>query len=168
MSQTRPSGNPIVPADHALVSQEPATVDVRQRLNFLPRWLERAGWTRPAGTTEWLFVAVLQEPGLAVVLPWEPRGALAVAQFVELEKEDPPNLEALRQIQDRYQRLVIPPKPDTRATLGDSTVMHLAGRRLAEPFDIYVAIYPGRIDLIHPDLRNARLRASGDGIDGID
>jgi hypothetical protein len=51
---------------------------------------------------------------------------------------------------------VIPPKPDTRATLGDSTGMHLAGRRLTEPSDIYVAIYPDRIDLIHPDLRNAR------------
>jgi len=165
MAQTRPSGSPIVPADRALVSQEVATVDVRQRLNFLPRWLERAGWTRPQGDTEWLFVVVLSEPGLAVVLPWEPEGNRAVARYEELAREDPPDLQALRRIQDRYQRLVIPARADSRATLGDGTVMHLAGRRPAEPFDLYVAIYPNRIDLIHPELRNRWLIADGDVLD---
>jgi hypothetical protein len=76
------------------------------------------------------------------------------------------DLEVLRFIQDRYGKLSIP--KERRPHLGDAALQHLGlptTRDVAS--NVYVAIYPDRIDLLSPYYRNAKNVAGHSALDDL-
>jgi hypothetical protein len=150
----RPSGVPIV--EHDSVAVAVTHIEMRGRLNILPRWRKRVGWLSTAEVdVEALMIFV--EPGLVSIRDWGEDGPRIQQRFAELSiSTDPEAIHALRLIQDRYQRLTIPAAD--RPSLGDAALAHLGleverGRKSL----IYVSIFRDRIDIMSVAYRDARL-----------
>jgi hypothetical protein len=97
------------------------------------------------------------EPGLISIRAWEPSGPRIQQRYVEIAATtDADAHEALRLIQDRYQRLVIP--PSDRVSLGDAALAHLGlpVERGTKSL-IYVCVSSDRLELLSPAYRNSKL-----------
>src|SRR6267142_892534 len=142
MALTRPSSYPVVTGASAVVSEEIAEIDDRGRLRFHPRWTNRVPWWKTNQDEGFAVLMVLQEPGLIALLDWTNDGQRVAARYTELAgSDDEEALEALRLIQDRYQKLPI--DKEHRAHLGDPALTHLGvpmerGRKST----VYVVVYP--------------------------
>jgi len=170
MAQTRPSGIPIVDLEQSPVSQEPATLDVRGRLNFLPRWRERVTWLRTGrrdDPKETEALMIFAEPGLILIRDWQTDGPRIQERYAALSTSvDPDALNAMRLIQDRYQMLRIPAAE--RASLGDGALAHL-GLPLSRGSKslIYVSLLPTEVRLLSQSYRDARLLESNEYINDL-
>lgn len=152
----RPSGLPIVDDASSSVILAVAQIEMRGRLNILPRWRQKVEWMRSeAGDV--LALMVLSEPGLISITNWKSDGPRIQHRFAELaQSSDLEASQALLLIQGRYQRLLIPAKD--RPSLGDAALAHLG-----LPIDrgaksvIYVGVFPNKIELMSSMYRNAKL-----------
>jgi hypothetical protein len=120
MAFTRPSGILIVDSEQAPVFQEVTQVDPRGRINLLPRWIKRLGWlsVEPVETQA---LMVFEQPGRISLRNWETDGKNVAQRYLELmSHDDDASREALRLIQDRYQKLIIPAKKS--CSLGAASV----------------------------------------------
>lgn len=153
----RPSGSPIIDEAVAPVTVTVAEVEKRGRLNILPRWRKRVAWLKSAGVTDVDALMVFSEPGLVSIRCWQPDGPRIQQRFAELSNStDVDAEEALRQIQDRYQRLVIPAKE--RPSLGDSALAHLGlPIHRGQTSLVYVSVFSDRIDVMSQACREIRL-----------
>jgi hypothetical protein len=153
----RPSGLPVVEDASAAVTVSVAHVEMRGRLNILPRWRKRVVWLMSTDKSEVLALMVFVEPGLISIRAWEPDGPRIQQRFAELSaSSDAEAPEALRLIQDRYQRLVIPAKD--RPSLGDAALAHLGLRvERGRKSVIYVCVSPDKIELMSPAYRESKL-----------
>lgn len=156
MTETRPSGIPIIPDSDALLTQELAEVDGRGRVHLLPRWARRTSWLSVPPTDDLIALMVLFPPGRISLRSWDPDGPRIMERYAILaaqgEQADP---EALRAIQDRYQRLQI--SKERRPYLGHAALQHLglpAKRGMVS--NIWVAIFHNGIDLLGPAYRDAK------------
>jgi hypothetical protein len=150
----RPSGLPIVADEQAKVIVAVAYVEERGRLNILPRWRRKVEWLRSAGTKSVEALMIFSEPGLISLRSWDSSAPAVVQKIEELSKSsDEDSLEAIRLIQDRYQKLIIPAKD--RPTLGDEALAHLGVDLVTtNKFLIYVCTSGDRIDLMSSQHRN--------------
>ena len=99
---------------------------------------------------------VLSEPGLVGLYLWEVYGPKILECYEELAQSPGSlELEALRLIQDRYQRLKIPAKE--RSYLGDPALLHLGNIKRGTKSPIYVAIFPDHLELLSKECRDSRL-----------
>jgi hypothetical protein len=166
MAFTRPSGILIVDSEQAPVFQEVTQVDPRGRINLLPRWIKRLGWlsVEPVETQA---LMVFEQPGRISLRNWETDGKNVAQRYLELmSHDDDASREALRLIQDRYQKLIIPAKK--RCSLGQPALVHLGLR--VTPQDeqpIYVAVFPTKIDLLSPNCRERLLLARHPFLDDL-
>jgi hypothetical protein len=166
MSDTKPSGTPLIPDNDAVVVQEVAEIDERGRIKLLPRWADRTVWLKRPDKFEALIV--LAEPGRASLRNWEPDGPRIIARYNELKAlGKDADIESLRLIQDRYSRLSVPSAVDRRAYLGEAALEHLGLPGLGTSSNVYVVIYPDRLDLLSPALRNDKLRKGHPDLDGL-
>ncbi len=151
----RPSGLPVVPEDKAAVIVSVASVEKRGRLNIAPRWRERIPWLAGSGPFEALMT--FDEPGLITISEWKRDGPRIQHRFEELSRsEDADALQAMRLVQDRFQRLIIPAKD--RPSLGDGALVHLGlTTEKNQKFTIYVCVYSDRIELMSKEYRNSKL-----------
>jgi hypothetical protein len=152
----RPSGLSIIEDKSATVTLSVAHVEMRGRLNILPRWRQRVGWLK-SKTENVQALMILSEPGLISIRNWEPDGPLIQQRYAEVASSpDEDAGEVLRLIQDRYQRLVIP--PHERPSLGDAALAHLGLQvERGTKSVIYVCISLDRIELMSPAFRNSKL-----------
>jgi hypothetical protein len=167
MAETRPSGLPIVSDSSALVTQEVAEIDKRGRLHVLPRWARRIAWLQLPAEQEIHALFVFSEPGRLSLCRWDLDGPEILARYEEISRNpDDSELEVLRLIQDRYNRVVI--GKESRVYLGDAALAHL-GLPIARGIKsiVYVAIFPNRIDVLGPSYRNAKLEASDARLDDL-
>jgi len=97
------------------------------------------------------------EPGLITISDWKKDGPRIQQKFDELSKSDDADaLQALRLIQDRFQRLIFPAKE--RPSLGDGALVHLGlTTERNRKFAIYVCVYSDRIELMSQEYRNSML-----------
>jgi hypothetical protein len=153
----RPSGLPIVEDASAAVTVNVAHVEMRGRLNILPRWRKRIVWLMSVEEADILALMVFVEPGLISIRAWEPDGPRILQRFAELlTSTDADAPQALRLIQDRYQRLVIPAKD--RPSLGDAALAHLGLRvERGQKSVIYVCVSSDKIELMSPAYRESKL-----------
>jgi hypothetical protein len=110
---------------------------------------------------------VFSKPGLISLRDWKTSSPAIFQRIDELsESSDEDALEALRLIQDRYQKLIIPARD--RSSLGDAALAHL-GIDLVDgsKFLLYVCIFSDRIDLMSPQYRNAKLLEGHQLIDDL-
>jgi len=161
----RPSGLPVIADDKAAVIVAVASIEARGRLNFAPRWRERIPWLAGNGPFEALMT--FNEAGLITISEWKKDGARIQQRFEELSKsEDVDAPQALRLIQDRFQRLIIPAKD--RPSLGDGALAHLGlSTERNQRFTIYVCIYFDRIELMSQEYRNSMLHEGHPLIDDL-
>lgn len=100
---------------------------------------------------------VFVEPGLISVRNWQIDGPRIQQRYAEISNStDADALQALRLIQDRYHRLLIPARD--RPSLGDSALAHLGlplqrGQKSA----VYVCVFSDHIELMSPAYRNSKL-----------
>lgn len=153
----RPSGLAIIEDASAAITVSVAHVEMRGRLNVLPRWRKRVGWLLSAEGTDVLALMVFAEPGLISIRAWKPDGPRIQERLAEIaSSQDADAPQALRLIQDRYQRLVIPAKE--RASLGDAALAHLGLQvERGKKFLIYVCVSLDRIELMSPVYRETKL-----------
>jgi hypothetical protein len=165
MPETRPSGVPIISAENAVVFQETADIDRRGRLRLLPRWIVHIDWIPITAKEDVSALMILDQPGRISLRNWEVLGPQIEGRYEEIagKSEDDHNFEALRLIQDRYQRLIIP--KDRRPYLGKNAIAHLGLQVSHENTStVYVAIFPGRLDVLSPSYRNEKLRTGDERI----
>jgi hypothetical protein len=152
----RPSGHPIIEDITAPVTMAVAVVEKRGRINILPRWRKRVAWLADLNVDVEALM-VFSEPGLISIRCWQPAGPRIEERFAELASStDADAQEALRLIQDRYQRLIIP--CGDRSSLGDGALAHLGlslDRRTKSV--LYVSVSSDRIDLMSSTYRDAKL-----------
>jgi hypothetical protein len=153
---SRPSGLPIVDDATAAVTVTVAHIEMRGRLNILPRWRQRVEWLR-SGSGNILALMILAEPGLISIRQWEPDGPRIQQRFAELAASaDADAPEALLLLQSRYQRLVIPAKD--RPSLGDAALAHLGLQvERGTKSVIYVCVFADKIELMSSLYRNSKL-----------
>jgi hypothetical protein len=157
MAETRPSGYPVFGDPSASVAEEVTEIDGRGRIRFLPRWTNRIPWWKSTSSEGFDVLMVFVEPGLISFRDWISDGEQVAARFAQIAAEDDDDaLEALRLIQDRYQKLPI--DKERRAHLGDPALAHLGlpiqrGSRST----VYVAVYPSRLDIFSVAYRNEKL-----------
>jgi hypothetical protein len=151
----RPSGLSVFAEDEAPVIVAVTTVEKRGRLSIAPRWRKRIPWLTGSGPIEALMT--FNEPGLITISDWKKDGPRIQQRFEELSKSDDADaLEALRLIQDRFQRLNIPSKE--RPSLGDAALAHLGlNTERNRKFTIYICVYPDRVELLSHEYRNSKL-----------
>ena len=154
---SRPSGLHIIDGSIAAVSVEVARVDMRGRLNILPRWRQRVAWLASPGESNVDALMIFVEPGLISIEDWKKDGPRIQQRFTDIAASTDADLfRALRLIQDRYQRLVIPARD--RAALGDGALFHLGFQfEREQEFIVYVCVFPDRIELMSPEYRNLKL-----------
>jgi hypothetical protein len=101
------------------------------------------------------------------ICDWEKNGQAVERRYRELAlRKDYEALEALRLIQDRYQKLVIP--PERRCSLGQAALAHLGSPISPRQSQVlYVAIYEAKIELISPAYRDAKLIAGHSLLDDL-
>jgi FMN phosphatase YigB (HAD superfamily) len=167
MARTRPSGLSIVDDESAIVSEEIAHIDTRGRINFLPRWRERIPWLAKQNTGDTQALMVFAEPGLISIREWALDGPRIQKRYEELANSpDEDATEALRLIQSRYRRLII--LRNERTSLGEAALAHLGlFVRLDFKSFVYASTFPSSLELLSPDLRNARLLAGSAHIDDL-
>jgi hypothetical protein len=163
----RPSGLPIIEDVSAAITVSVAHVEMRGRLNILPRWRKRIGWLLSAEGSDVLALMVFAEPGLILIRAWEPDGPRIQERFAEIaSSHDADAPQALRLIQDRYQRLVIPARE--RASLGDAALAHLGLKvERGKKFLIYVCVSSDRIELMSQAYRETKLAEGHPLIDDL-
>ena len=152
----RPSGLSIVEESSAEIVVHVAHVEARGRLNILPRWRKRVTWLS-SKTSDVLALMVFVEPGFVSIREWEPDGPRVQRRFAELlASTDADAREAMRLIQDRFQKLVIP--VGDRPSLGDAALAHLGLQvERGKKSIIYVAVSSDRIELMSQSYRDAKL-----------
>jgi hypothetical protein len=163
---SRPSGLPIIPDDEASVITDTAAIDGRGRVNLVPRWRSRVGWLAEArADTEALMI--FAAPGHISIRDYEGRGTAIIERYRQVASgSDPDKVEALRLIQDRYQRLIIP--SHERASLGTAALLHLGLLTEAtEKSMVHVSVSEDAIDLLSPACRAARLLAGHALLEGL-
>lgn len=167
MAETKPSGLPIVASKSAPVLQEIAEIDGRGRLHLLRRWANHTDWLPSLIDDELQVLMVFVEPGRLSMRSWEPEGPKIVTRFEEIAKTpDEDGLEALRLIQDRYGRVLVP--KDRRPYLGDLALQHLmipTGR--GQKSNVYVAVFPKCIDVFGPAYRTEKLILGHPQLEGL-
>jgi hypothetical protein len=153
----RPSGIPVVDDAAATVTVTVAEIEKRGRLNILPRWRRRVAWIDASGASDIQALMIFSEPGLICIRSWEPTGPAIEQRFAELsESPDSEALEALRLIQHRYQRLIIPARE--RPSLGDAALAHLGLPIHREQKSlVYVTVLEDRIEVMSSAYREAKL-----------
>jgi hypothetical protein len=153
----RPSGLQIIGGDDAMVAVEVAHVEVRGRLNILPRWRRRVSWLSSGGEADVEALMIFVEPGLISLDDWKKDGSRILQRIADLSgSADADALDALRLIHDRYQRLIIPAKD--RPSLGDAALAHLGlPIERGEKSAVYVCVFPERIDIMSREFRNLKL-----------
>jgi hypothetical protein len=164
---SRPSGLPIVDDETAPVTVAVTHVESRGRLNILPRWRKRVTWLQASEANEIEALMIFVEPGLLSIRDWNQHGPSIQQRFAKLsESTDVDAIDALRLIQDRYQRLVIPARD--RPSLGDGALVHLGlSVQRGQKSVVYVCVFSDRIDLMAPEYRNAKLIESHPLIDDL-
>lgn len=152
----RPSGLHIIEDASATLTVSVAHVEMRGRLNILPRWRQRVGWLTSV-TADVHALMVLAVPGLISIRNWEPDGPQIQQRYAEIAAStDVDAAEVLRLIHDRYQRLLIPAKD--RASLGDAALAHLGLQvERGTKSIIYVCVSFDKIELMSPAYRNSKL-----------
>jgi len=168
MAETRPSGTPVVPDETSPVLQEVAEINKRGQLHILSRWAKRIAWLPVSAESALEALMVFADPGLVWIRNWEPDGPRIVARYQELmQPEGNIDVEALRQIQDRYGRLLIP-KKERRPYLGDAALQHLGLPTARDAkSNVYVLIFSEGIDILSPTYRNAKNIAWHPALDGL-
>ncbi len=163
----RPSGVPIVEDDSAGMIVSLAHVEIRGRVNILPRWRKKVVWLASVNKADTQALMVFEEPGLISIRAWEPDGPRIQQRFAELSaSSDADAPQALRLIQDRYQRLVIPAQD--RPSLGDAALAHLGLRvERGQKSIIYVCVSPEKIELMSPAYRDSKLTEGHPLIDDL-
>lgn len=167
MAETRPSGLQVVADASAPVVQEVVQVDERRRLHLLPRWAERVTWLPLPVRDDVAALMVFVEPGRLSLRCWSDDGPTIVERFEKIAKNsDEADLEVLRLIQDRYNRLWI--RKDRRVHLGDTALQHL-GLPIARggKHAVYVSVFAHKIDVLSASYRDARLLAGASEIDDL-
>jgi hypothetical protein len=162
----RPSGLPIIEDASVGVIVSVAHVEMRGRLNILPRWRQRVEWLKSTGG-DVLALMVFAEPGLISIRDWEPDGPRIQQRFAELAASpDADAPQALFLIQSRYQQLIIPAKD--RPSLGDAALAHLGLQveRGAKSV-IYVCVSSDRIELMSSAYRDAKLTEGHPSIEDL-
>lgn len=164
---SRPSGHPIVDDAAAAVTVDIAEIEKRGRLNILPRWRKRVVWINAVGEADVDALMIFVEPGLISIDRWEPAGPEIQQRFTDLSNSsDPEAPQALRLIQDRYQRLVIPRRE--RPSLGAYALAHLGlPFRGGHQSLVYVSIFANRIDIMAPPYRDTKLIEGNPLIDDL-
>jgi hypothetical protein len=154
---SRPSGLPIVDDDVAPVVVAVSEVDGRGRLNILPRWRKRISWLAPVGDSDVETLMIFAEPGLIALMDWRIEGPRTQDRFKEISNStDVEAIEALRLIQDRYHRLLIPARE--RPSLGVAALAHLGMRvERGQKSIVYVCVHSNRIELMSPAYRDSKL-----------
>jgi hypothetical protein len=161
----RPSGQPIIDDNDAVVIVGVSAVEARGRIYIPPRWRQRVEWLNQARDIDALMV--FGEPGLVTIRSWLPDGPRILDRYRELAaapNED--SLRSLRLIQARYGRLRIP--AHERPSLGDAALAHLdlsieRGKRTT----VYVAVYSNMIEVLSPAYRNAMLLDGDPELDNL-
>jgi|SRR5271166_262939 len=154
MSGTRPSGRPVVEGPAAIVTQEVAHIDKKGCLNLLPRWTAKLSWLAPLdNSTEALLIFL--RPGRISIRDLATYAPRIRERYNEIAADvQQASLDLLRLLQDRYGQLYIP--KSRRVSLGDPALLHLQVERgVITP--IYVAVFPGSIDLLSVAYRNEQL-----------
>jgi hypothetical protein len=153
----RPSGLSLIDDERSAVAVAIARIEARGRLNILPRWRNRVAWLGQSGGHNTEALMVFSTPGLISLRDWKSSSPAILQRIADLsESPDDDDLEALRLIQDRYQKLVIP--ANDRSSLGEAALAHLGiDGASGSKFLIYVCIFTDRIDLMSPHYRNAKL-----------
>ena len=167
MAERRPSGLPVVTGVSAPVEQEVAEIDGRGRLHLLPRWAKRVEWLPLPAADDVMALMVFLEPRRLSLLRWDVDGPRILARYEEIAKNpDDADLEVLRLIQDRYNRLLI--RRDRRPYLGDTALQHL-GLPISRGSKsiVHVAIFPNRIDVLAPAYRDTKLVAGDPRLDDL-
>jgi hypothetical protein len=129
---------------------------MRGRLNILPRWRKRVVWLSAAeGDVDALMV--FAEPGLISIRDWQTDGPRIQQRFAELAiSANPDAIDAMRLIQDRYQRLVIPAAD--RPSLGDAALAHLGLQvERGQKSLVYVCLFNNRIEVMSSIYRDRKL-----------
>jgi hypothetical protein len=80
----RPSGLPIIEDASAAVTVSVTHIEMRGRLNILPRWRKKVQWLLSAEGTDVLALMVFAEPGLISIRAWEPDGPRIQERFAEI------------------------------------------------------------------------------------
>lgn len=167
MAQTRPSGYPVFGDLSTSVSEEVTEIDARGRVRFLPRWTNWIPWWRDTTNEGFELLMVFVEPGLISFRDWITDGERIAARLGQIAASDDEDaLEAMRLIQDRYQKLPI--DKERRAHLGDPALAHLGlpVERGAKS-TVYVAVYPSRIDVFSVAYRNQKLIVGSSLLDDL-
>jgi hypothetical protein len=168
MSETHPSGHPLVANEIGPVFQEVAEIDTYRRINLLKRWTRRLDWLAAIDTGAAEVLMVLSEPGLLKLMPWKPEGPRLLKLYEEIsnDPELEENLETARLIRDKYERLVI--DREHRPYLGDSALAHLGiPTERGIKSTIYVAVYPQYIAIMSREYRNNKLALSTPALDNF-
>ena len=110
---------------------------------------------------------VFVEPGLLSLRSWEPDGPRIATRYIELAQLGADaDLDVLRLIQDRYGKLSIP--RDRRPHLGDAALQHLGLPTTRDmTSNVYVAVYPSKIDLLSPIYRNDKHMTGHSSLDDL-
>jgi hypothetical protein len=139
------------------VAQEVRTLDDRARI-CLPAEVVNAYGK--------LVLAVLDRPGRVLILPWKPHGDAVASrrdQLLSVAPTTPGALEALRQIEDRYQRI---PLSEPRFTPSPNMFLHLRlEAREGEKF--YLWRYADHLEVWSPAYRDARLLEIAPELEGL-
>jgi len=136
---------------------EVAHIEMRGRLNILPRWRRRVSWLSSAGEVDVDALMIFVEPGLISIDDWQKDGTRILQRVADLSgSPDADALEVLRLIDDRYQRLTIPAKE--RSSLGDAALAHLGlPVERGEKSVVCICVFPERIDVMSREFRNLEL-----------
>jgi hypothetical protein len=152
----RPSGLSITDDSMAPVIVEVAHVEMRGRLNLLPRWRKKVTWLALADSDVEALM-VFAEPGLISLRDWQMEGARIQERFAQLSvSADSDAPQALLLMQTRYQRLIIPARD--RPSLGDRALAHL-GLLLerGQKSVVYACVFVDRIEIMSSKYRDAKL-----------
>jgi hypothetical protein len=139
------------------VSQEVRRIDDRQRI-CLP--------TDAVNAYGKQVLAVLDRPGRVRLLPWKTHGEAVAKRREELlaRERTPETLEALRQIEDRYQRISLISEP--RFTPSPNMAVHL-GVTPREGEVFYLWRYPDHLEVWSPAYRNESLPKIAPELEGL-
>ena len=135
-----------------VVLQEIAKLDERGRIRISTKSLGTLDWlSKESSPTEAL--AVLEQPGQILLLPWESEYPKIQARKDELleAKTSADTLEALALIEDRYKKLTIP--SDLRPSLSQEMLLHL-GMLGTDQSYIYILRIDQRIELHSKSFRD--------------
>jgi DNA-binding transcriptional regulator/RsmH inhibitor MraZ len=124
-------------------------------------WIEA-----PKTQTEAL--AVFNDPGQLLLLPWDPDGEQRVVarrrELTEAAAEDPEAIAALQALENRYERIVI--DKEFRITCSSEFLQHLGTRRGISS-QVYVVRVQDRIEVLSTNFRDQQLKAGHSALDDL-